>query len=324
MELSTAASQAGIKNRPVPGPSKVTGYDGGASAIQPRADFGQDAMQRASLAPVPEYRRVTGLSRLADTWRLLGQAIRSGEKTYLPGQLPSYPTLDPSLKARALEAGRGRTIAQPLLASDRAGTHVHDPVNLVIRGSRESVARALESQGWVQASKTTWLSGLQMAFAVLFHTHDDPNAPMSDQYLDGKVADLSFNKNSDYAIGRDHLRVYHRGQDPVTGEDLWAIAAIRDYAVTLRLKRPDTHGSPWPWKWDWHAPSFFHSPDENIDGERDLVMEDLVKSGMVKDWAAVDGQLPPGQRKQRTGTNQYMLIDRYPTDGKVYEVTLGQ
>jgi hypothetical protein len=43
----------------------------------------------------------------------------------------------------------------------------------------------------------------------------------------------------------------------------------------------------------------------------------------VADWAAIDGRLPEGHSKESTGPGRYKLINRYPSDGKVYEVTLG-
>jgi hypothetical protein len=120
------------------------------------------------------------------------------------------------------------------------------------------------------------------------------------------------------------LRIYYQGKDPKTGQDRWDIAAIRDGGLTLNIPHPQTNGKLFPWQWDWSTPGFSHDADENIDGERDLVMKDMLASGLVKNWAAVDGQLPPGQSKTPTGNGQYMLINRYPTDGKVYEVSLGR
>lgn len=291
--------------------------------VQAVAGFAKDEFQDARQATGRAVSQLSGLGNLASTWGRIAHAVTSGETTHLPGRLPDYPTLDPQLKAEAVRAGEGRTIHQPLLSSDEAGKHVHDPVNLVVHGSREDLVKALETQGWVQASSLGLKNDVKMVAATLLHVGDDAAAPVSTQYLDGKHETMAFNKNSDHAMGRDHLRVYHRGVDPKTGEDIWAIAAIRDKAVSLTVPHPDTQGSAMPWKWDWQAPHVTHSPDVNIDGERDMVMDDFLKSGLVRDWAAVDGTLPPGKSKEEVAPGRYKLIDRYPTDGQVYEVKLG-
>ena len=263
-----------------------------------------------------------GLPHLVQTWKQVYQAAKSGERTLLTSQMPPYPKLDPALLAQAHAAGQGRSVPQGFLTSDAAGTKRHEPVNFVIRGSKDDLLRALKSQGWVKAVDPSVKNFLQVAGSVLLRTGKETEAPVSDQHLNGKLPDFAFNKNSDYNLGRDHMRVYHQGKDPRTGEDIWAIAATRDTALSLTLRRPIKNDSPWPWNWTWQTPGFGHETDKAIDGERDLIMHDFLKSGLVRDWAAVDGQVPSGVRKVRQPDGTYQ-VSKYTTDGKVYELRLG-
>ncbi|HEY9721913.1 MAG TPA: LssY C-terminal domain-containing protein [Oscillatoriaceae cyanobacterium] len=269
----------------------------------------------APVAPAP--------AGLLSTWKLFAHALVSGQNVHVPGALPPFPTLDPTQLARAQAAGRGRTVAQPLLSPDAASTSFHDPVNFVIRGSKDDLVKALEGQGWsLSASRSPW-NFIKMGLSVLFHLGHDPGAPVSAQYLNGQVETMAFNKNVDYNRGRDHLRVFSLGKDPKTGQDMWAVAAVRDDALSITFPHPDTHGKIWPWEWTWHKPMLSHASDSDIDGERDLVMQDLLRSGLVQNWAAVDGKPPAVAQKTPLGDGRYKLLNRYPTDGQVYEVNLG-
>jgi hypothetical protein len=124
-------------------------------------------------------------------------------------------------------------------------------------------------------------------------------------------------------MGRDHMRIYNQGKDPQTGEDVWAVASTRDIAMTLTFRHPIKNESVLPWKWTWPTPGFGHETDHAIDGERDLIMNDLLKSGMVREWTTVDGQVPAGISKSRLPDGKYQ-VSKYTTDGKMYELRLGR
>lgn len=266
------------------------------------------------------YHRVKELPHLWETWKLVGQAAKSGERTLLPGRMPAYPKLDPALLAQAKAAGQGRTLPQGFLSDDNGGKH--EPVNFVIRGSQDDLFRALKSQGWVKAKDASAGTMIKVGLGVLFRTSKETGAPVSNMYLNGKKPDFAFNKNSDYNMGRDHMRVYHQGKDPQTGEDVWAVASTRDNAISLTVKRPIKNDSPFPWKWTWQAPGFGHQTDHAIDGERDLIMHDLLKSGLVRDWAAVNAQVPSDIRKVRKADGTFE-VSKYTTDSQIYELRLG-
>lgn len=122
---------------------------------------------------------------------------------------------------------------------------------------------------------------------------------------------VAFNKNVDSNNTRDHLRIWPMGKNE------WAIAATRDTAaiawidVDVKLKRDG-------WKPDLDIdPSFrsSHLIDPRIDGERDLVMTDLLATGRVKRWEMVPG-------KQTSSEQAAMAQRQIETDGHLYVVDL--
>jgi hypothetical protein len=81
------------------------------------------------------------------------------------------------------------------------------------------------------------------------------------------------------------------------GNPIWNITATRDTAIDVKV------------------PSFNkgHRVDNNIDPERDMIMADLIKSG-VKDWHLTQGELSAADKQAIAG--------HYTPDGKVYTVEL--
>ena len=258
------------------------------------------------------------LGQIRRTTLALGEAVITGERVRMEGGMPPYERPSATEIAAAAARGEGRQIAQRYIASDAAGTKLHEPVNLVIRGSKADLVKALESQDWRKAPDRTVRNYVEMGGKVLLGTEKDTNGPVSAMHVDGREEVMAFNKNDNYNAGRDHLRVWHKGQDPETGEDLWEIAATRDTAATITVPHPTWEGAlP-----DLKTPKFGHEIDKNVDGERDLVMHDLLASGLVKDWAAVEGQREGLPEKRREDGTVVIGNDQYFTDGKIYEVSL--
>jgi hypothetical protein len=140
-------------------------------------------------------------------------------------------------------------------------------------------------------------------------------------FLNGQSETMAFNKNNDHTLARDHMRVYYEGKDPQTGQDLWAIASTRDVAATVTFHPIEKNGF-WPWQWHFVPPSFGHETDGYVDGERDLIMNDLLSTGHVTNWMAVNGQRPQGYAGSRQ-PDGLLKVGRYTTDGQVYQVDLG-
>jgi hypothetical protein len=242
------------------------------------------------------------------TWVQLLESLVTGRPAVLPGAMPPYARLDEAARQAAVARGAGRTVKQGFLTGDKAGQELEEPMNFVVRGSQAAIEQALTSQGWVKANARTAGAFAKVGLSVLFHWGREPEGPVSEQYLDGQAETMAFNKNSDFNLARDHMRVYR------LGPDTWAIAATRD--IALEITPPRREG------WHLSAPGFGHHVDRAVDAERDMIMRDMLASGLVTAWTAVDGQRPAGLEGTRQPNGQ-LNIRGYETDGRVYEVTLG-
>jgi hypothetical protein len=281
----------------------------------------QDSFESSTREAHNVAKAVVGLPAAFDTWKRLGHAAATGERTLLPGHLPAYDLPDPKVLEAARAAGAGKRVEQPFLQDDAAGNGANEPVTLYVTGSKDDLVRALKRQGWTQNHARSLKNYARQFLAVLTHYDRVSDGPVSKMYLYGHTEDMAFSKNVDYNLGRDHMRLYKKGVDPVTGQDVWAIAATRDVAASVTLKRPERHGIL-PWNWDWKAPGFGHETDQRIDNERDLIMHDLLASGQVADFQAVDGVRKKGVQNEKQPDGSW-ITNGYPTDGKVYQVTLG-
>jgi hypothetical protein len=116
--------------------------------------------------------------------------------------------------------------------------------------------------------------------------------PMSEETLNGKSPVLEMQKNAQLGgLSRDHLRVYNMGNNQ------YGIACTRDLHPTMNLSAGGV--------------SFGHATDSNLNGERDLVMNDILHADpkAANTWQIVQG------RPQQS-------LSKYSYDGQVYEFSL--
>jgi hypothetical protein len=265
------------------------------------------------------------LGQLKRTTLTIGKAIVTGEEQVMVGKMPAYDRPAPDQLAAAVKRGEGRQLAQSFITGSSAKS-INEPVSVVVKGSKEDLVKALESTGWRKAPGRDLGSYAAMGAKVLLGTEKDTNGPMSPQHLHGKQETMAFNKNDDYNAGRDHMRIYHTGKDPKTGEDTWEIAATRDLTAKVTVPHPDIDlnlfdGDGLDVK--LKSPNFTHTIDKEIDGERDLIMHDLLASGLVKDWASVEGKRT-GVAEQKLPDGRFKVDNDLTTDGRLYEVSLGR
>lgn len=88
--------------------------------------------------------------------------------------------------------------------------------------------------------------------------------PVSVETLDGKAQLASFEKDNEIFGGRHHLRIFSTGQLDENKNPVWAIAAIRDQALTLDFHQTETL-------------FLYHQVDPDADRERNQVLHDLEK-----------------------------------------------
>jgi len=169
------------------------------------------------------------------------------------------------------------------------------PLNVGLAGSREDVVRAMHEAGWFPADPVTLKSSVEIIGSVLL---DRPyhSAPVSPLYYQDRKEDLAFEKPSGTSADRRHhvrfWQVLDKGEE---GRPVWLGSVTFDRGVGL------SH--------DTGAVTHHIAPD--IDAERDGLIGDLVKAGMVEALYQVTGVGATLNGRNGEG-------DRYFTDGEIH------
>ena len=224
------------------------------------------------------------------TLTLTAQPPASAAKA--PGLQVSYApsTVDAAL-AQMVNRQPFQTIAEkPPKPSDRT--------NLMFIGSREELTSAFAAAGWKPAAALTKSSGFQ-TFSAIAEQRGYNEAPMSILLLEGRPADLNYQKQNNTFSKRHHLRIWLRPQ--YRGRDVWVSSATHDIGIDFSSENR----------------TFIHKVDSHIDDERMKVVWDLIGTGMVKSWTLVDRPNVPKEGMNATG-------DQLLTDGKMAVLVLGQ
>ena len=191
----------------------------------------------------------------------------------------------------ALAEDRSVALSLPPLpprALNKRGTAGADPINLVLRGSREEVDSAFSRGGWLPAKPSTFGALAKEAEAIVL-ARGDSVAPMSHEFYAGRVEDLRFERASPSARVRHHVRLW---QADSTGT-LWAAAATEDVGMLVSARRR----------------TVTHRIAPDIDRERDLLAGELVAGG-----CAVLGGYVTLAGATRTGTS--VAGQRFVTDAR--------
>lgn len=168
-----------------------------------------------------------------------------------------------------------------------------EPMNLLLVGSRHAVGRAFRKSGWYRADRLGFFSLARAFLAVLF---DLPyhHAPFTPLFFNNRTQDFSLQKPTHHntARRRHHIRIWNAGRELPDGRMVWVASASYDNGIKL-IPRP-----------------LFvtHKVDTEIDKERELVTEELVKAGARKG---------PQFNMLRQGEGKNAFGDRFVTDGKV-------
>lgn len=265
-------------------------------------------MQISDLNPTPRIKQAQGTLQRAK--KEVVEGLKEGVDRMLPDRfdstprLPAYTPVPAAEKLAAERRSIGKTYPQRPITNEHGKPH--EPVNLVLTGTKTEIVHALEKAGWSQADNVDTLSGLKTAYTMVnritpLHkafTYDYESSPVSDMFLDGKRYAMAFNKNNYHNLARDHLRVFETGKKDAQGRPVWEVAATRDVGMHIDFK--ERKGS--------------HAIDHNVDPERDMVLADLLRSGEVGDW-----QIAKGERSREDDAS---IASKYQTDGKVYLVDL--
>lgn len=169
-----------------------------------------------------------------------------------------------------------------------------DPLNVGLVGTHDDVIRAMHAAGWYPSDPVTLKSSIEIVGSVLL---DRPykDAPVSPLYYDGRRQDLAFEKpDGRSADRRHHVRFWQVLAEGAEGRPVFLGAVTFDRGVGVsRYTGQVTH----------HI-----APD--IDAERDLLMDDLTRAGMVTAIYQVTGAGPTLMGRNGEG-------DPYVTDGEI-------
>lgn len=169
-----------------------------------------------------------------------------------------------------------------------------DALNIGLVGSREDIAFAMQAIGWVPANQLTWRSSVAIVGSVVLH-RSYKEAPVSHLFLDNRREDLAFEKQEGpSADRRHHVRLWQVLDSGAEGRSVWLGSATFDIGVGL------SH----------YTAQVTHRISADIDAERDLLLSDLIKSGMVTTTYQVSGVGPTLFGRNGQG-------NRYFTDGEI-------
>ena len=143
-----------------------------------------------------------------------------------------------------------------------------DPVNLAVDGTEADLVAAMTEGGWIRADELTFRTGLRIAMAAVLRRHY-PEAPVSPLFVFSRKQDLAFEQEDvDKPSHRHHVRFWQCPEGWYLPGGLrvgWVGAATYDRKVgfsafTLQIT---------------------HKIGENVDLERDHVVQSMESSGRV-------------------------------------------
>ena len=150
--------------------------------------------------------------------------------------------------------------------------HPGDPVNIAIEGEEEKLVRAMHAAGWYPADPITLASSVRIVVDSVIRKPDD-NAPVSTLLLFGRKQDLAFELPvGDSPRQRHHVRFW-RSDMLKDGRPVWLGSATFDERVGLS----HTTGQ------------VTHHIGPDVDAERDLILNGLLKAGLTQDEYFIDG-----------------------------------
>lgn len=203
----------------------------------------------------------------------------------------------------ASRAGRRASVAAaeviPSTNFGRSGKP-SDPLNLRVVGTADQLSAAFVTAGWYRADEITLITSLRISLDAIFGRKYS-TAPVSDLYLFGRKQDFAFEKPGRTVRQRDHVRFWRNEVPAEDGRPLWIGGATRDAKVELSKTN--------------HLPTHGIAPD--VDNERALIVDDLIRTGWVVSARSVPSFPGPTQTENAMG-------DAYHTDGMAAYLTLAK
>ena len=184
--------------------------------------------------------------------------------------------------------------ALPCCTTNKDGTEMGDPLNLVILGKKKSfdIYHAFMRAGWDETETIHTGSAFQTGISALFGAKYR-YSPVSALYVFGRAQDAALQKARGSIHLRNHLRLW---LTPMIfdGYEVWVGQISRDIGVRFTTKTITTH-----------------KIDPDVDETRDFLTEDLAYSNGLAKTAYVKGVKPALIQEPRSN----LTGDPYFTDG---------
>jgi hypothetical protein len=161
----------------------------------------------------------------------------------------------------------------PVRAMTPGSSRPADLTNVLLAGTQQEIEAAFRAAGWEQARPLNLRRRIRFIRATA-ERRAYGSAPMSTMLLNGRSADMSWQKSLNDVAKRDHLRIW-RQPETWQGRPLWVAAATHD--IDFAYLR---HGEP-----------FTHRIETDVDREREKVGYDLAFTSCVEqmDWIERSG-----------------------------------
>lgn len=167
-----------------------------------------------------------------------------------------------------------------------------DLTNLMFIGTKEQIEKAFKDAGWSPATEPGRSTDFKTAQAII-ENNGYSEAPMSILTLNGRQADMTFEKQNNTFASRHHIRIWQMPQT-FDGKPVFVAAATHDVKIYFsKTSKSITHGI-----------------DPDIDKERTKVTDDLIFTGLIQATALVDRPNIPKDISNATG-------DKLQTDDKM-------
>lgn len=168
-----------------------------------------------------------------------------------------------------------------------------EPLSLIIIGSQENLSQAFKAAGWKIADVPNTKVLVHSIFAALFNK-PYPSAPVTPSFIDNQPEVVAFQKSTpkNSIRQRHHTRFWATSFNK-TGTTIWVGTASFDSGLSHLIS---------------------HKIKPQIDDERDLIKEDLLKTGLVQNIQEIQF-IQPYHGKNQNG-------DPFFTDGKAVIVYL--
>ncbi|MEI9813825.1 MAG: LssY C-terminal domain-containing protein [Acidobacteriota bacterium] len=174
-----------------------------------------------------------------------------------------------------------------------------DLTSLVFLGSRDAIERSFDAAGWSQTD-TRNARSIYGTMRSIVENQGYREAPVSTLLLNGATPQFTFAKTLNTFFKRHHVRIFAE-PDSAYGLPVWTASSTHDSGIGFAIGQK----------------TFIHLIDENIDEEREKVVNDLILTGCVDSIALVDRPWVPLDATNSTG-------DLLKTDGRAAVVKLNE